>query len=374
MNIAAGLRRLWLNVHLWLGVALFIPVVLIGLTGTVLTFHEELERAVFPARYEVTSGVPAPATELLHSAQAAVGEGFAVTSLRFEGEGEPALAQARSKGRPAQGAQQQRRNVYLDPATARVLDMDDPRGGFFGISHRLHGSLMIPENGRKIVGWIGWGLLISSLTGIWLWWPRGGAFARAFHWKRGRLFTFNLHHMAGFWISIPLAILAATGVYISFPQSARALSVWVLQTDNIARPGGGGPRGGGSPLAETTLTADDVAAIARATAPDARLSLITLPTEARGDDAPSWRVEVRESEEADPIQMTIEDRAGAQANVREQGSEPLNLALLMRRLHDGVDYPLWWRILIALGGAAPTILGVTGIIMWLRKNKNGAPA
>jgi uncharacterized iron-regulated membrane protein len=43
--------------------------------------------------------------------------------------------------------------------------------------HVLHENLTISEyDGRQIVGWVGTDMLIMSLTGLRLWWPRGGGF------------------------------------------------------------------------------------------------------------------------------------------------------------------------------------------------------
>ena len=111
-------------------------------------------------------------------------------------------------------------NVYLDPPTARALDVVDFRSSFFGWLHRFHENLTIPEySGRAIVGWVGVGMLILSLTGIWLWWPVTGSVRRGFRWKRQPSFNANLHHQMGFWVLIPLAMLSFTGVWISFPQA-----------------------------------------------------------------------------------------------------------------------------------------------------------
>lgn len=372
MSVASQLRRVWRQVHLWLGLILLLLVGLLGFSGTVLTFQEEFERGLNPARYAVSTGATAAPSVLLEGAQSAVGERFVVASLRFpEHAGDPVIAQARAKGRPIEGQPPQSRRLWLDPASGRVLDSADPRGGFFGVMHQLHGSLLIPEVGRKVVGWMGWSLLVSALTGLWLWWPRGGAFWRAFQWRRGPLFTFNFHHFAGFWLAIPLAILAATGVYISFPQSARALTQWLTHAESSGpqQRGEGGPqRGGGAPLAHTALSIDDAAAIARAAAPGAQLSALTLPTRPRGDDAPKWRAELRAPDSGQTIQVSIDDSSGEAARRNGGGGAQDGVALTMRRVHDGRDQAVWWRVLIAIAGLAPALLGITGCIMWLRGN------
>lgn len=373
MKIGSALRRLWLNVHLWLGLILLIPVAILGVTGTVLTFQDEFERALSPQRYAVTQGEALPPSALIEHARAALGDDFAVASISFpETAGDLFVVQARAKGRPVEGRPLQSRRAWLDPATGRVLDIANPRGGVFGAMHQLHGQLMIPEIGRKVVGWMGWSLLISSLTGIWLWWPRG-AFLRAFRWGQRPLFSFNFHHFVGFWISIPLAILAATGIYISFPQSARSFTQVVTHSEapqQQERRGGreGGPGRGGAPLDHTTLSIDDVEHIARAAAaPNGELVTLTLPSRPRGDDAPRWRADVRE--DGKTVQYTISDEPGAEARQSRGGGNQDPAALLMRRVHDGRDQPIWWRVIIAVTGLMPLLLGLTGLLWWLWRNR-----
>src|SRR3546814_1357715 len=85
-------------------------------------------------------------------------------------------------------------------------------------SDLLHGHLMIPGVGRQVVGWLGVAMLISCVSGIWLWWPTVGSWLRGLRWRRHRNFDTNLHHLFGFWIAVPLFILSLTGAWISFPK------------------------------------------------------------------------------------------------------------------------------------------------------------
>jgi uncharacterized iron-regulated membrane protein len=43
-----------------------------------------------------------------------------------------------------------------------------------------------------------------------------GPFLRAARWGRTRSTNANLHHQAGYWLAIPLVVLALTGASISF--------------------------------------------------------------------------------------------------------------------------------------------------------------
>lgn len=371
MSVLTRLRRFWLDVHLWIGVAAFIPFVILGITGSVLVFHHELEHWVAPHRYELSAGAPLPLAAQIERARTALPDGFVVSAVRPpEDSGSPVLVQARATARPADGQRPDTRTIYLDPASGRVLDVANPRAEAFGIMHVLHGSLMIPENGRKVVGWLGWFMLISSLTGIWLWWPRGRSFWRGFRWSRSPRTTTNLHHLAGFWIAIPLAIISFTGVYISFPQMSRAVLGALTGAPSAAArpPGGGGPGGGPPPIENPNLTADAAAAAALAAAPDGHLIAVNLPTPGRDGAAPAWRVQLKLPNAEANSNISVNDLTGeAEARGGAAPAADQNAARLMRRLHDGTDFGMVWRVIVALTGLAPAVLGVTGIVMWLRR-------
>lgn len=366
MKVLARLRRFWLDVHLWIGVALLIPFAILGVSGSVLTFHDELDQLVAPHRYEVSAGPPASLQSVIEAARPNLPNGYVITGVRPPAhEGAPALVQARTTAQPAPGARPETRTAFVDPASGRVLDVVNTRADAFGVLHQLHGSLMIPENGRKVVGWMGWAMLISSLTGIWLWWPRNGGFLQGLRWSRSPRTTTNLHHLSGFWISIPLAILAFTGAYISFPQFSRSMLGMVVTLPSDAPRGGGPPGGGAAPIDQPQLSADAAARAALDASPGATLIAVNLPTPGRDGEPASWRVQVQRPDAEAVASVSVSDASGEARAQAPQADQ--NVARWMRRLHDGTAYPMAWRVIIALAGIAPTILGVTGIVMWLRR-------
>ena len=50
----AQLRRLWLNVHLWIGVGLALLLIPISISGGLLVWHDEIDALLTPQRYAVT--------------------------------------------------------------------------------------------------------------------------------------------------------------------------------------------------------------------------------------------------------------------------------------------------------------------------------
>ena len=348
------LRRFWLDVHLWLGVGLFVILAPLSLSGSILVWHDPLDRALHPARYAASAGELTPAT-LASAAQAAFAGRAQPMQLRAPAApGEPAVATARLPGPMGPGNRPRTLNAWIDPGSGRVLETGEVARSFTMVLHRFHGSLMIPGLGRKIVGWLGWALFLSSATGLWLWWPRHGSAASGLRWRRGASTLFNLHHMVGFWTCAPLAALALTGVFISFPQSAhRALGL----TPPPPRP----PQ---AALVETPrLTPAEAVNAAMALEPAARFTTLNWP---QVKPKPSWRVELKTTAGARAVE--VDDATGA-ARPAKATAPRAGIAAWMRGVHDGGGEGLAWRFVITLAGATPTLLGVTGVVMWLRRRR-----
>jgi uncharacterized iron-regulated membrane protein len=173
-----------------------------------------------------------------------------------------------------------RTNVWLDPQSAALLDTAASDEGAMRMLHVLHGSLMVPGVGRQIVGWIGVFMLVSCLTGLWLWWPVTGSVRRGFRWRRQPSFNANLHHQLGFWVLVPLAMLSFTGAWISFPQAFGRFEASAPKAPAAPQPPA-------QPLELPRLSLDEALGAARsAAAPDAALRSIVWPT----DQRPEWTI------------------------------------------------------------------------------------
>jgi uncharacterized iron-regulated membrane protein len=345
------LRALWLQVHKWIGLTLAILIIPISVTGSALVWHDGLDEAINPQRYAVTGGAAALApAAYAEAAAAALAPGERLAAIRYPEHGEgPVIASAvrPSEGRPV------RTSIWLDPGSGRVLDRASADAGLVRVFHVLHGSLMVPGWGRTIVGWVGVFMFVSCLTGTWLWWPITGSLRRGWRWKRQNSTNANIHHLVGFWVLLPLAMLSFTGFWISFPSVFGR-----FEASQPNRPGGGGPpRGPAQPLAAIATSPDAAlaAALPHATGP---LASITWPT----DQAPAWKIAFERDGGA--AEVAVDDTTGAVTPPRPP--RPETNARLMRRLHDGTRMGLVWQMLIFIAGIIPAILAVTGIVMWLR--------
>ena len=354
---AAGARKLWFQVHKWIGILLAILIIPICLTGSALVWHDWLDETLNPQRYEVTGPLALTPAAYAERAAAALQSGERIATITLpEGEG-PVLVSAARPPVPGATGRPVRTNLWLNPSDGRVLDRAASNEGAVRVLHVLHGSLMVPGVGRQIVGWVGVAMLLSCVSGIWLWWPTVGKWTRGLRWRRQNSTNANLHHQLGFWILIPLAMLSFTGVWISFP------AVFSQFEASAPKGGGGGDRARAmraQPLEAPALSPDAAvaAAGAHATGP---LRSLAWPT----DQAPEWRVSF--AREGGNAEVKVADD-GAEVTP-PRAPQPETLARTMRRWHDGVGMGAVWQVVIFIGGIIPAALAVTGILMWLRNRR-----
>lgn len=343
-------RRTWFQVHKWIGLMLAVLIVPLSLSGAALVWHDGLDRLVAPSRYAVTGAALLPVDRYVAAAHAVLKPGERVAQVTMPDAGDPVAVAAQTAGAaPARRGPPARTMVYLDPPTARVLQVAQSNAGVVRFLHVLHGSLQVPGAGRQIVGWIGVAMMVSCFTGLWLWWPTVGTWVKGLRWRRHRNTDSNLHHVMGFWVALPLFVLSLTGAWISFPGFFAALS------------GGAAARGPdrGAMLRAPALAdpAQPVATVVgRATSVrGGAIRSIAWPT-AR---TPDWTVTY-----ADGGIVKVADDGGVA--VAAAARQPGGIARLMRRIHDGQGMGIVWQLVIFVGGLLPAALAVTGIVMWWR--------
>jgi uncharacterized iron-regulated membrane protein len=341
-------RALSRTVHLWIGVALFLVLAPLGVTGSYLVYDDQIDALLHPQRHLASGPAVLPPGAYVEAAREA-----------FAGHAQP--AQLRLPQGPQGGAvtvQGGRLTAWLDPASGKVLDVGAPREELRGVVHQLHGNLFMAQPGRKLVGWLGLFMFASCVTGLIIWWPRG-ALLEGLAWRRSPTAWSNLHHLAGFWICVPLALLSLTGAAIAFPDLVRIVSGVPAPTH--------GPRPGDTVLAAPHLTVDAAVAAALAEAGPGKVQQVVLPA---SGSHPAWRIQLRGQEGG--VQVRVDDGSGkAKASVAPPpgpgGGDPL--LRLMRQLHDGDDMGSLWRAVIAAAGLAPALLGVTGVVLWLKRRR-----
>ncbi|HEX9327823.1 MAG TPA: PepSY-associated TM helix domain-containing protein, partial [Reyranella sp.] len=253
--------RYWLQqLHLWIGLILLLPLVMMGVTGAVLVYGHDIEHLLGQGEPPATAvGEWRSPAELIEAARTAMGMRVgSFDAVRWPVEvGEPAAVrlsrpgmagerpqfrggqqgqgqgQGQAQGRvPVQSPFAGSLQILIDPVSLQVLETEQAMTGWLRFFHDLHGHLFIAGGlGRELVGWLGVALLVLGCSGLYLWWPRPGQWKAAFIVRRtakGLRFNRELHGAVGIWSLVLFMLVNFTGVYLAFPQqiSAAVNTLW----------------------------------------------------------------------------------------------------------------------------------------------------
>ncbi len=360
------LRAFWFQVHLWLGLTLGVVGVLIGLSGSILVYDHEIDAQLNPQRYAISDPrIGLPYAEYARRAEAALEGRARVTGIRLPDlDPGPVMVLARAKADAGPFLR-----VYLDPATGAVLDTASGRD-WLGWLHSFHESLTLREwKGREIVGVVGIAMLISSLSGIYLWWPAGRIRVRAVGFRRGFALHRNLHYTFGIWGALVLATLSFTGLFLAYQDAGRAV-VAKFGTVSPSPRGLQSTSSGGDRIA-----LDEAVAIAQQRVGNAAVIGVGLPAGPRG----VYRVNLREAGDTSARSTTVvfidpRSRAILQAVDRTTRGGGDTFLSWQRMLHEGSAFGTFWRFLVFLGGLLPALMMITGLMMWLRRHRRPSRA
>jgi uncharacterized iron-regulated membrane protein len=362
-------------VHLWVGLILAIPFVVLGVTGTIIVAMDMVtdhSPPSAPARGEMR-----PMTEILAAAQKAAPEGWPVAAIAIPAAlGDSAGVQvALPRGRRPEGGGQNfvGMTVYVDPVSLKILGTAERRRAspFRQNLTSLHIALMAPGSyGLQTVGFLGIGMVLFGMSGLVLWWPRRGQWRFAFGIRRGaRGFRLNhdLHASVGFWSLIVFLIVSISGVDLAFPVTFQNMLGKLLTLENGLTPGRLDPSAVANIRDKTMLTPDEAARVALGSSPNSRVVQVQLPPRPDG----VYLVTL--------VPMPFDDQAPQISAFVGPGPEildvvdPRNYSLgkrilvWLRVLHYGHGLGEVWRTLVLLSGLLPLLFAITGFRMWQLK-------
>jgi uncharacterized iron-regulated membrane protein len=250
-------------IHLVCGVVTGLVVLMMSVTGVLLTYERQIvawaDRATYPAPSPGAQRLPLE--ELIAAAKVHRPE-FTPTSIVVRNE--PDAAVTLSAGRSG--------SLLVDPYSGAVKEQGAQglRDFFSAVTgwHRWFNATGDSRaTARMITGASNLAFLFLILSGIYLWLPRIWKWAM---FKARLLFNaknttakardFNWHHVFGIWSAIPLAVVVATATVFSYPW-ASDLVYRVAGEQPPARGGGGGGRGPGQQ--EAAIVVPDGTAIDR---------------------------------------------------------------------------------------------------------------
>ncbi|HEX8274737.1 MAG TPA: PepSY-associated TM helix domain-containing protein [Longimicrobiaceae bacterium] len=323
----------WL--HLATGVAAGLVVFVMSVTGVLLTYEKQMLAWANARAYEVAP--PTPGARKLGP------EELLARALSAEPGKPTAVTWRAGEDRPVEVAFGREKTVFVDPYTGTVLGQGaaGTRAFFRKVTdwHRWLGAQAESrETGKMITGASNLGFLFLVLSGFYLWWPRNWTrrVLRSVTWFQGGLSPkardFNWHNVIGFWSCVPLAVIVASAVVISYPWASNLVYRSVGEEPPAQQgPGGGGGGAGARPAGEGAARAAAGGGPGARSGGEGRGGEGGDPVAAiRGID-PAWAVASRRVEGWRSLTMQVPEAADAPVSFnidRGSGGQPHKRATL----------------------------------------------
>jgi uncharacterized iron-regulated membrane protein len=351
-------RKLWLRralfqVHLWLGVLLSLYVLVIGLSGSILVFQDEIRQASLPA-VTFDQAHLAPVDSVIAQAQKAH-PGQHITYIAQPQPSNPWWTIY------VQNAQGKSDLIYANPATG--IPYTRHRRPFIDFVLDLHIFLLAGPKGFIVNCVAGIALLILTLTGVVLWWPGVRLWTRGFfltlhhRWKR---INYDAHNAIGIWTLLIVSWWGFTAVYFLIPDKVAAVVNVVSPLVGMKEP----------KLPETTPTSSvaslaEILANARTLSPGP-LEGFSLPPKP-GDNITVYIDRRQPGDFSHRDILTFDGHSGKLLTLWHYGE---NHSLgdwflwMMYPLHFGTLWGMTIKVLWALLGLSLPVLSVTGLLMY----------
>ena len=263
--------------HLAAGVAAGIVVLIMSVTGVLLTYEKQITYWADTSGYQASPPFPSAPRLSVETLLAKVKEARPGAT--------PSTVTLRSaSAAPAEVSFGREDNLFVNSYTGEVLGggSQKVRAFFHGVTdwHRWLGASGEGASrgiGRAITGAANFVFLFIVISGFYLWWPRKWTrrLLRNVTWFRRKLpnraRNYNWHNVIGFWSAIPLFIIVLSGVVISYtwagnlvyrvfgesPPAPRSAPGQPPQAGANQQPRGGAERRNEGQPAETAMSGLD---------------------------------------------------------------------------------------------------------------------
>lgn len=352
--------------HLYLGIFAGVIVAFVGVTGSILTFGDEIDRALNKELFEV-----APQKERLPLAELISVVHKKHPDLNY------AYLEIPEKDHPSDTYTffniKKKEQVFINPYNGEICGRRKTGTGFIAVVTELHISLFIPVVGKYFVGLCTLILTILTISGLRLWIPEKWKYLKQmltvkFKGSFQRQ-NYDWHNVIGFYTSPIVLILSLTGFLISFSvvfiplifllngQSAKGVAS-LLNAQSVQQKNA------------TQISPSQIIHIANTAMPGAELRGIASPANQKG----SYRLDLLKEgfPKSGRRQMLSLDQYSGKVLLNSDLDFPeVGKAYLswLTPLHYGSFGGLPTKILALIGGLVPLILCITGFIIWLPRWK-----
>lgn len=369
--------RLIFRLHGWLGLILGVFLSLMGVSGAMMSFEDDIMLALSPQSsvHAPNDAVPLPLGRLIDGLERLRPEDRLV-SLQVEYAPDRAWTAAYSR---PQGGRNQR--ILLDPYSGR-LQSEATGAQFFETVRSLH-RYLTPSGqkgglGQAITGISALGLVFFALSGLYLRLCQGSRtlkeWLRPDFRLRGAALCRMLHRVAGVWLMTVYLVIAASGLWWSYDSYRQGLTELLAgRTTRQDTPARIIP---GTRLAPEPKEVDWDAAwrlIQQRYGDGYQSVLIFLPPPGK-----NIRIRVLPRHAANPRaadELMVTRRGQAIMGVTPYADLTPGHWILgnMDPIHTGMAFGLTGRVLFALASLAMPVFFITGLLMYLRRRREPPP-
>jgi uncharacterized iron-regulated membrane protein len=391
------------RIHLYLGLVSGLFLVVVCLTGTILVFEDELTHAFNPGRYTVAAATTprlslAQLSEAVHAArpQAKInalkvyadptrtveialaggrpggpkGEGRSERGPRAErAEGRAPMGGPNAKGGKG-GKGDRGPTLFLNPYTGAILGEYDSHKSGFHFIEEIHRGLVAGRVGKLIMGINSIIFLFILGTGIVLWWPAAKqAFSQRLRIKWGsswKRLNHDFHIVLGFYASVFLFIMAATGVGMSFDWVGKTINTLTHSPQQRPEP----PNSAAAAPDAPTFGADAALALARRQDASAASYTVQLPKEPTGSiqvgTLPASALTERATNDT-----YLDQHTGQVLRQQAYADKPVGQRIrgLFKPIHTGAIFGWPTKVLAFVFVLLGVTFPITGTIMWLNRTR-----
>lgn len=379
---ATGRRRVrgWLHtLHCWLGLLLGGGFVLIGLTGSLLSFYPEIDAFLHPGRSAASAVLaPAPISRVIDALRAAEPQRDGAWRIEFPRASMGNYAVRYYRPIETVGRTFAPLLLSVDAETCEVTRRRFWREDFFTWIYDLHYSLLLGETGQILLAAMSLLLVSMLLSGLYLWWPTMGNWRGRLAIKPGAAWVrrvYDLHVKLGVYMLPVMVVVVLTGLVLLMPGwFTPVLERFSPRTPYFSEAPKTGPAALTGRVA-FLVSAEQALDLARLQFPAGDVRWLETPSLAK----PVWRVQMRQPGEPNHrfprSQVWIDADTGVVLAIRDprQNSASDTFMDWLHPLHGGEAFGAVGRALICLAGLWPLLAYWSGCLRWLHKRRARAP-
>jgi len=358
-------RALWLQIHLYLALIFGLFFALMGLTGSLSVYYDEIDAFLNPQLViEPPQGQALPLDKIFAQVRKAHPNRHGAWTLEMPRTENSVITAWFDNPKESYGKLYAPLMVSINPYTGHVIDSRFWGRTFSTWLLDLHTHLQLESSGGKLVAVLAVLLSISVASGLFLWWPGLSKLPSAFkiRHKNGLMrLLMDIHRLLGLVSAGFLLMLAFTGFHLAYPD--------LLETLTASEGMGHGDTG--PTVSSTALPNNDpiniaeAILIARGLFPSSEVRRISTPQGELG----TYRINLRQKREPNqrhPFTTVWVDRWSGQilaVNNPALFSAGQTFTTWQWPLHTGeaFDSRLTWFFI----GLTPLALWLSGVSFWL---------